>query len=205
MSTVLIIVALVAVFAAVAAAVFYTARSGGGGRRGLKRRFGPEYDRALARHNGDTQAAERELNERVERYGALEHKPLTHDSRQWYAAEWAVVQERFVDDPSQSVAEADQLLGRLAVERGFPEATQYEDQLAALSVHHAEQVDGYRRVRRVTSGRMNTEELREAMVEARALFEALLTDRPADSRKHESRAAGHAWRGHLLKPKGSGV
>ncbi|HZX37913.1 MAG TPA: hypothetical protein VFF37_06190 [Streptomyces sp.] len=205
MSTVLIIVALVAVLVIAAAAVLYLGPGRGESRRGLKRRFGPEYDRSVVGHDGDTKAAERELKERVKRHGELKTRPLTNETRELYIAQWAVLQERFVDSPDQSVAEADQLLARLAGERGFPEAARYEEQLAALSVHHAEQVGGYRRVHRAARGQANTEELREAMVHGRALFEALIAARPEDTRGHGAGAAGRGRRAHLLKPKGSGA
>jgi hypothetical protein len=205
MSTVLIIVALVAVLVIVAAAVLYLGPGKGGGRLGLKRRFGPEYDRAIAGHDGDTKAAERELNERVKRHGSLKERPLSNETRELYVAQWTVLQERFVDSPDGSVAAADQLLARLAGERGFPEAARYEEQLAALSVHHAELVGGYRRVHRAAHGQASTEELREAMVDGRALFEALVTARPEDTRGHRAGVAGLGRRVHLLKPKGSGA
>ncbi|MCX4821180.1 hypothetical protein OG883_14920 [Streptomyces sp. NBC_01142] len=205
MSTVLIVVALVAVLAIVAAAVFVLGPGRGGGRRGLKRRFGPEYEQTLARHDGDTKAAERELNERVKRHGGLKPKPLANETREQYVALWAGLQERFVDSPDQSVAAADQLLGKLAGERGFPEATEYEDQLAALSVHHPERVGGYRRLHRAARGEASTEELREAMVDARALFTVLVTAHPVDTRSRPARPAGHGGRRHQLNPKGSGA
>jgi hypothetical protein len=205
MSTVLIIVALIVIFAIVVAAVLYAGPGRGGGRRGLKRRFGPEYDRVLARHDGDTKAAERELNERVERHGALRPKPLANEARERYVALWAGLQERFVDAPQQAVAGADQLLARLAEERGFPEATQYEDQLAALSVHHPRLVGGYRRVHSVARAQASTEELREAMVDSRALFEALVVAHPEDVRGHRTGAEGRGRRGHVLRPKRSGA
>ncbi|MBT2388588.1 hypothetical protein J7E87_03950 [Streptomyces sp. ISL-1] len=205
MYTVLIIVALVAVLAIAAAAVFYLSPGAGGGRLGLKRRFGPEYDRAVARHDGDNKAAERELTEHVKRHGDLKARPLTNENREWYVAQWAGLQEQFVDSPEGAVAAADQLLARLAAERGFPEAAQHEEQLAALSVHHAGQVDGYRRVHRAAHGEASTEELREAMVEGRALFVALVSARPEDTRGPRAGAPGRVRRGHLLKPKGSGA
>src|SRR5688572_22409556 len=104
MSTVLIIVALVVVLVIAAAAVLHLGRGKGGGRRGLKRRFGPEYDRAIAGHDGDTKAAERELNERVKRHGSLKERPLSNETRELYVAQWTVLQERFVDSPDGSVA-----------------------------------------------------------------------------------------------------
>ncbi len=203
MSTILTIVALVAVLAIVVAAVLYVGRGKGGGRS-LKRRFGPEYDRVLARHDGDTKAAEHELNERVKRHGELERKPIAAEAREQYVAQWAMLQEQFVDSPAQAVAEADALVARLARDRGFPDAAQYDEHVDALSVHHAQHVGGYRRMHLVTRGQSNTEELREALVEARGLFEALATDGRESTRTHHAREdRGH--RGHMLRPKGSGV
>ncbi|MEV0636019.1 hypothetical protein AB0I77_13785 [Streptomyces sp. NPDC050619] len=214
-----VIIALIVIVAAVvgiAAVLTLRARRGPGGP-GLKRRFGPEYGRAVARHDGDAKAAERELAARVERHGALRERPLEPARRAQYEARWTAAQERFVDSPRDAVAEADRLLADLAGTRGFPDGGQYEEQLAALSVHHAHHVHGYRRVHRVAraddaagaageagaqgdDGRAGTEEMREAMVEARALFEDLLAptrhrepprreanksaDRPAPARAH---------------------
>lgn len=181
------IIALIVIVAAVAlvvAALTLRGRGAGGGRD-LRRRFGPEYDRALSRHDGDARAAERELAERVERHGKLRERPLEPAQRERFEARWTAAQERFVEAPQDAVTEADQLLAELAAVRGFPDGGQYEEQLAALSVHHADHVQGYRHVHRIArarvsgvpEGRTATEEMREAMVEARALFDDLL--RPA--------------------------
>jgi hypothetical protein len=173
---IIIVIVIVAVVVVVAAALTLRSRGGVGGRD-LKHRFGPEYDRAVTRHDGDTKAAERELAERVERHGSLREQPLETARREQFEARWAAAQERFVDSPREAVAEADQLLGELATVRGFPDGAQYEEQLAALSVHHAPDVNGYRHVHSVARAddtRADTEELREAMVEARALFDSLI-------------------------------
>ena len=184
MSTGLIIALIVIVAAVIVVAAVLSMRSRGPrGGRDLKRRFGPEYDRTLARHDGDAKAAERELTERVERHGSLRERELEPAQREEFEARWSAAQERFVDAPREAVTEADRLLSELAAARGFPEGGQYEEQLAALSVHHAHHVHGYRNVHRVArvsvSGqdgdRADTEEMREAMVEARALFEELTT------------------------------
>ncbi|GAA3495958.1 hypothetical protein GCM10019016_030590 [Streptomyces prasinosporus] len=198
MSTGLIIALIVIVaLVVVAAALILRAR---GPRHGahLKRRFGPEYDRALARHDGDAKAAERELAERVERHGDLRERPLEPAERERYEARWTAAQERFVDSPGDAVAEADRLLAELAGAKGFPDGGHYEDQLAALSVHHAHHVEGYRRVHRVAQARARgahdggagTEEMREAMVEARALFDALLRPSAHDHGRHRVGAEG---------------
>jgi ribosomal protein L22 len=183
MSTVLIIVLIVVVVIAVAAAVVFLGpgrgRVGGGS---LKRRFGPEYERVVARHGGDTRAAEHELAERVKRHGGFRPRALSPERHESYVAQWAGVQEQFVDSPQKAVAEADRLLAGVAADRGYPASE--GEQLDALSVHHAAQVDGFRRVRRAARGEGGTEQMREALVEARALFEALVTDRGADHGSH---------------------
>ncbi|WP_405618503.1 hypothetical protein OG292_29310 [Streptomyces sp. NBC_01511] len=208
MSTVLIVVALIVVIAVAAAAVLYGTGKGGG-RAGLKRRFGPEYERAVNRHHGDTKAAENELTERVKRHGELRPRPLPAEARDQYVAHWAGIQERFVDSPRQAVVEADKLIARLASDRGYPDpdpdAGEHSEHIDALSVHHAHQVDGYRRVHHAASdaGRgASTEELREAMVDARRLFERLVLDSKEDNPRH---LPGIPGRNSALTPKGSGA
>ncbi|MEV8032855.1 hypothetical protein [Streptomyces sp. NPDC086182] len=182
------VIVIVAAVAVVAAALTLLARRPPGGRT-LRRRFGPEYDRTVARHDGDTQAAERDLNERVKRHGALRERPLEPAARERYAAGWTAAQERFVDSPQEAVAEADRLLGELAGARGFPEGDRYEEQVSALSVHHGHHVHGYRRVHRAAlartggghDGGADTEQMREAMLEARDLFDDLLTPTRQDT------------------------
>ncbi|MFD5026477.1 hypothetical protein [Streptomyces sp. NPDC058373] len=169
MLTVVIIVAAVVVVAAAAYALTRRDTTGSA----LKRRFGPEYDRAIARHNGDTAATQRELGDRVKRHGALKERPLPADSLARYEAEWAGVQRRFVDSPQQAMADAATLLARLAQERGYPGPEQYDEQVAALSVHHAHEVEGYRTVRLAARGGGGTEELREALLAARSLYDVL--------------------------------
>ncbi|MFI7399620.1 hypothetical protein ACIBW9_03860 [Streptomyces sp. NPDC049541] len=211
MSTGMIIALIVIVAAVVVVAAALTLRAKGPrGGRDLKRRFGPEYDRTLARHDGDAKAAERELTERVQRHGSLREQPLEPARREEFTARWTAAQERFVDAPREAVAEADRLLAELAALRGFPDAGQYEEQVAALSVHHADHVHGYRRVHRVArvgvggqdGDRADTEEMREAMVEARALFEDLTapprrTEKAPASTATRTKAHRHESRNHL--------
>ncbi|GGS20535.1 hypothetical protein AB0E75_00460 [Streptomyces griseoviridis] len=199
MSTGVIIALIVIVAAVLVVAAVLTLRGRGAGRGGnLKRRFGPEYERTVARHDGDTKAAERELAARVERHGSLRTRPLEPAERERFEARWTAAQERFVDSPREAVAEADRLLSELAGARGYPDGGQYEEQVAALSVHHAHHVDGYRRVHRAAADATHaddaagTERMREAMVEARALFEKLVRhdhgDHRADRADHTSAA-----------------
>ncbi|MEK9521088.1 hypothetical protein ACIOMM_03785 [Streptomyces sp. NPDC087908] len=205
LTTVLIIVALVAVV--LVAGVLIRARTGtGSGTRSLKRSFGPEYDRSLERHGGDVDATHRDLRERTERYGGIRPLPLEPAVREQYTTQWTTLQERFVDAPAQAVADAEQLLTRVAAVRGFPDADRRDEQIGALSVHHPHHVEGLRTIHRATrSGSTSTEELREALVQARALFEDLTvtgSTAGADARRQPVPVPVRG-RGPVLKPKGS--
>lgn len=185
MTTVVIIVAVVLV----AVLGYFLVRGRTGGGHGLQRRFGPEYDRTVDRHNGDTKAAEHELAERVKLHGHLKEQPLSQEAREAYAGRWAAVQEQFIDSPNEAVAEADALLARLARDRGFPDGAGFEEQSAALSVHHAEHVDGYRKVHTAIRGQGGTEEMRQALIDSRALFDVLLGhthDEPVQPGRHRT-------------------
>ncbi|WP_326691606.1 MULTISPECIES: hypothetical protein [unclassified Streptomyces] len=188
MFTILLIVGLVVILAvALGLALRFTQGAGVGGP-GVKRRFGPEYDRAVARHNGDTKAARRELNDRLRRYGSLKEKPLVPGAQERYAERWTAVQEHFVESPPAALNEADVLLAQLSTDRGYPPNVTFEERIDALSVHHAHHVHGYLRVHEALRGE-NTEEMRAAFLEARGLFEVLAT--PHHDGTTHGRGLGH--------------
>jgi hypothetical protein len=141
-------------------------------RRALRRRFGPEYDRAVSERD-DRRAAERELRARERHHAELELRPLSPEARVRYAAAWEDIQARFVDEPGDAVAAADDLLTRLIAERGYPTAD-FEELAAYLSVEHAQTLAHYREARgvnlRAERGEADTERLRQALVHYRALF-----------------------------------
>lgn len=172
------IIAVVAAVIIVAAIIAVVMMQRGAGGPGLKRRFGPEYERTLARHDGDSRATRRELTERVKRYGDIEQRELPEQAREQYAAEWSAVQAQFVDDPAAAVNTADALIARLAADRGYPAADSPEH-IDALSVHHPHYVNGYREVHAATVGesRHGTEDLRKALVAARAMFDDMMNVR----------------------------
>lgn len=175
MSTVVMVVVIIAVVAVIAAAA-YLGSSWSRTQR-LRRRFGPEYDRAVEAQGGRA-AAERELRAREERHRELELRELDPRQREQYQEQWVRVQERFVDEPQAAVEQADGLVTVVMGERGYP--TQgYEEALAHLSVEHGRTLGHYRDAHdisvRAAGGRTSTEELRQAMVHYRALFEELLS------------------------------
>ncbi|MFJ8043358.1 hypothetical protein ACIRBX_22965 [Kitasatospora sp. NPDC096147] len=139
----------------------------------LKRRFGPEYGRTVARHGGDTAAAEQELTQRVERHRELTLTPLSEDARTRADREWAELQAHFVDSPARALVEAEALLSRVARERGYPDSD-VDAQIDAISVDHGEQVEYYRLLRtNAGPDAAGTEERRQALIQARELYAAL--------------------------------
>ncbi|MEQ4716045.1 hypothetical protein [Nonomuraea sp. B19D2] len=174
--TTFIWVAVVVVAVVALAAVAYLVLGQQQRRRHLRERFGPEYERAVAEHD-NRREAEQELLDRERRHAELDVHPLTEESRDTYANRWTEVQERFVDAPGFAVTEADQLVTAVMAERGYP-TQDFEERLSTLSVGHAATLDHYRTAHEI-SGRAarkeaSTEDLRQAMVHYRALFEELL-------------------------------
>ena len=172
---IIVLVLVLLVIAVLVAGVVVTMR-----RRALRDRFGPEYERLVAEHNSRS-SAERELRERERRHAELDLKPLSAPDRARYAAEWADVQTRFVDEPGEAVRTGDELVTRLLREIGYP-TDDYDERLATLSVEHATLLDRYREAHDISlrneQGAASTEQLRQALVDYRALFADLLGDEP---------------------------
>ena len=173
---VLIIVALVII-----AAIVYGVQAGR--RKKLQSTFGPEYDRVVA-DTGNRTEAEKELREREKRHAELELKELSPESQQRYRAAWEEVQIQFVDNPSEAVGTADELVTQLITERGYPTA-EYDERLADLSVEHSNTLEHYRQAHEISersaAGAAGTEDLRLALVHYRALFADLLGTDPVST------------------------
>ncbi|GAA4211354.1 hypothetical protein [Microbispora amethystogenes] len=168
-------VAIVAVLVILAVGYLVSARNR---RRHLQDRFGPEYDRAV-RESDSRKEAEQELRAREERHAELDIRPLDPHTRDEYSRKWTDVQEHFVDAPGFAVTEADALVTAVMAARGYP-TDDFEQRLSDLSVAHATTLDHYRNAHEISSRAARqdatTEELRQAMVHYRALFQELLGD-----------------------------
>jgi hypothetical protein len=142
----------------------------------VRERFGPEYDRAVTEH-GDQRGAQAELEARQKRVEQLDIRPLSPSDRERFAAAWRATQAHFVDDPSAAIGEADRLVTDVMKARGYP-IGDFEQRAADVSVDHPRLVENYRGARdtalRNERGQASTEDLRQAMVHYRALFEDLL-------------------------------
>lgn len=140
----------------------------------LREQFGPEYDRALAQHGTKAEAI---LADREKRVHSFTIRHLSDADRATYTAEWEAVQRRFVDDPAMAVSEADSLVNRVMTARGYPMAD-FDQRAADISVSYPSVVENYRLARTIavrhSNGQASTEDLRQAMVHYRSLFNELL-------------------------------
>jgi hypothetical protein len=143
--------------------------------RRLREQFGPEYKHAV-RQYGDARKAEAELAEREKRIRRLDIRPLTQEERSRFAEVWKRTQAHFVDEPSKAVGEADALLKEVMQTRGYP-VGDFDQRAADISVDHPSVVTNYRAGREISernkSGDATTEDLRQAMMHYRSLFEEL--------------------------------
>jgi hypothetical protein len=162
---IVIVIALIVVAAIAAAAIAQLRRAR------MRRQFGPEYDR-MVKELG-SKKADAELSARRRRADELGIRPLSAKLQAGYSDDWTTIQERFVDAPADAVTAADALIWEVMRARGYP-ADDREVSLEALSVYHASALQGYRQVGEVKLESASTEDLRQALIRCRALFEDLL-------------------------------
>jgi len=116
--------------------------------------------------------------ERVERVEVMHIRQLVPSDRARFVESWSRVQARFVDGPGSAVADADQLLGDVLSTRGYS-LSDLEPGAADTSVGRPLVLETYRTahqaaLRRTTNGQSSTEDLRQAMIHYRTLFEELV-------------------------------
>jgi hypothetical protein len=142
----------------------------------LRTRFGPEYERAIE-ESGGRREAEAGLQEREKRVEGFAIRPLAASDRDRYIASWRKVQAEFVDDPNKSVTQADQLLADVMSTRGYT-VNEFRQRSADISVDHPLVVENYRAAHEIAvrhaSGKASTEDLRQAMIHYRTLFDELV-------------------------------
>ena len=168
-TTALIIVAVIIVLVAIGLFFLWQRRR----TENLQEQFGPEYKHAVDQY-GDQRKAEAELAAREKRVRKLEIRALEPAEQSRFAEAWKKTQARFVDEPSQAVRDADGLVKE--VKAG-----------SDVSVDHPNVVINYRAAHdiaaRNNSGNATTEDLRQALVHYRLLFEELLEPTETATRK----------------------
>lgn len=165
-----VVIAVLVVILAIAAGVRRTRTAR------LREHYGNEYDRTV-KTVGSRTAAEQELIDRKREADQFTIRPLSAAERDRYVGEWQRIEQRFVDKPKTAVAEADELITDVMRTRGYPMAD-FEKHAALLSVKHPRVIEHYRAghdaVENVATA--STENLRQAMLHYRALFEDLVNE-----------------------------
>ncbi|MGH3769567.1 MAG: hypothetical protein ACRDS0_29305 [Pseudonocardiaceae bacterium] len=154
-------------------------------RANLQNRFGPEYDREVAAR-GSERDAERHLRDVAHRRDKLDIRELEPAARDRYTQRWQAVQTDFVDQPGRALDEADQLVTDVMQDRGYP-VDDFSERAELVAADHPQVVEHYRAAhaarqrhapsRNGAAGGSETEELRQAFVHYRALFDELVKDR----------------------------
>lgn len=176
MAVTIIIVGLIAI-------VFLGSAAGGWVRytkRRLRASFGPEVLTVARQENGNVREVDRELKRRKNLHDELDLRPISAQDQEFYATSWKHLQGEFLDDPSLSLTLAARLVATVLDARGYP-GGDTEEQLALLSVEHANSLADYRAAQQ-TSRRVEqdpdstpTEEIRRALLSYHAMFTELLT------------------------------
>jgi hypothetical protein len=185
LTVVLTIVGVLAV-AALIAAYFYSRR-----RRSeaLKEHFGPEYDRVL-KHEQNVAKAENILEFREKAREAFQISPLSRVDQMAFVDGWNTIQRQFVDDPPAAVTLADNLLSETMKARGYPVAS-FDERAEIVSVDHPVVVQNYRAAHEIAlrqaKGSVTTEDLRQAMVHYRSLFDELLKDSAIEENENKNK------------------
>jgi len=142
----------------------------------LRDHFGSEYDRAVQK-TGSRTAAEDALVARAQEAKAFDIRALTPAERDRSVADWKRIETQFVERPATAVIEADELIASVMRMRGYPMAD-FEKYAEMLSVKHPRVVERYRAGHTIIDsharGAASTEDLRQAMLHYRALFEDLV-------------------------------
>jgi hypothetical protein len=176
MSTVTVVLLIVAVAAVAFGLFMYTQKER---TKRLRAKFGPEYDRVVDSY-GNRSKAEEDLVHRQKRVEKLHLRDLTAADADRFADAWRAEQARFVDSPRDAIANADRLVIELMKTRGYPMGD-FEQRAADISVDHPVVLENYRAAHAIavrdSQAGASTEDLRQAMVHYRALFEELLDRR----------------------------
>ena len=142
----------------------------------FQNKFGPEYDRTV-QTMGNQKKAQTEMDDRQKHVDTLNIRPLSISERERYQAEWTAIQAKFIDQPGQATVEADHLIMEVMQKRAYP-VSDFEQRAADISVNYPALVSNYRAAREIAvkneQHSANTEELRQAMIYYRSLFDELL-------------------------------
>ena len=142
----------------------------------LQDKFGPEYERTVS-ETGDARQAETDLEARLNHVKALDIRALSTDEIDRFTHDWQMTQAEFVDEPLTAMQKSDRLIREVMKSKGYP-VEDFEQRVADISVDYPDLVSDYRGLHLIAlkgaDEEVNTEEMRQAMIHGRALFENLV-------------------------------
>jgi hypothetical protein len=145
----------------------------------LRNQFGGAEYMLAVKQGGSKRRAEAALDKRAERVEGFHIKPVGPAERARFVESWGKVQARFVDSPGDAITDADQLLGEVMSARGYP-VGDFDQRAADISVDHALVLANYRAAHQIAlrqaQGQANTEDLRQAIIHYRTLFDELVSE-----------------------------
>ncbi len=148
-------------------------------------KFGSEYDHTV-KTMGNQKKAQTEMDERQKHVETLNIHPLSVSERDRYLADWNAIQTKFIDQPGQATVEADHLIMVVMQMRAYP-VSDFEQRAADISISYPALVSNYRAAREIAIKNehhlANTEELRQALIYYRSLFDELLKTETVDPEK----------------------
>jgi hypothetical protein len=142
----------------------------------LQDQFGSEYDHTVL-STGNKKKAQSELVERQKHIKSLDIQPLSAIKRKQYQGDWDAVQSKFIDEPGEAVTKADRLIIEVMQVGGY-QFSDFDQRAADISVQYPDLVSHYREAQEISlknaQKQANTEELRQAMINYRAIFSQLI-------------------------------
>ena len=169
---VIVVVVVLVVLGLILAAVFAARQRS----KKYAKKYGPDYGHTV-KTMGDEKKAQTEMDERQKHVGTLDIRSLSLSERERFLAEWKAVQAKFIDQPGPATVEADHLIMEVMQLRNYP-VSDFEQRAADISINYPELVSNYRLAREIAikndHHQADTEELRQALVYYRSLFDELL-------------------------------
>jgi hypothetical protein len=168
------VVVIVVIMGAIMAPMFARRRKS----QKFQNKYGPEYDHTV-QTAGNEKKAQAELNGRQKHVDTLNIRPLSVSERERYQSEWTAIQAKFVDQPGQATVEADHLIMEVMKVRAYP-VSDFDQRAADISINYPNLVSNYRAAREIAikneQHTATTEELRQALIHYRSLFDELLKE-----------------------------
>ncbi|MDQ3004523.1 MAG: hypothetical protein M3R47_03960 [Chloroflexota bacterium] len=153
----------------------------------LQDKFGPEYERTVS-EIGDARQAENDLEARLDHVRTLDIRPLSADEIDRFTSDWQMTQAEFVDEPLTAMQKSDRLIREVMKAKGYP-VEDFEQRVADISVDYPKLVADYRGLHLIAlkgaDEEVSTEEMRQAMIHGRALFENLVNKEANMEDMHE--------------------